>query len=539
MDPLSDLPPILENAPDIVYAFDAEGRFCSLNNAVEPLLGYARAEMLGQSVFDYIHPDDHQHIRDSVAESARDRDSGVKSIALRMLHKNGQVRYFEVNRRLVFDGEQMVRNEGIARDVTAQESARTRRQAVQGVREAVWKMVRVEDVDQLLEAIGAGLETLDIAYEHCGINVVAAEGEMPIACSCTLSRQGGWITGSTVKAGDLVTQWWQAGEVVYRRDLQTEDLYGELAYMQTLVPIRSVVDVPFACGTLAVNSLEPEAFADADLEFLREVAEVLSDGFRRLDDLRQLHETQIQLVQAEKMAALGNLVAGIAHEINTPVGAIHSMHDTLVRAVDKLKQVIEEDFPEDARVHQGLQKALKIIGESNRVIESGTQRVTTIVRSLRNFARLDEDERKEVDLHAGLEDTLMLVFHDIKNRIEIERDYGELPLVPCYPGRLNQVFLNILNNAQQAIEGKGTIRVRTRVVGAEVRVEIADSGSGIAAEQLKRIFEPGFTTKGVGLGTGLGLSICWKIVEEHGGRIEVESEVGEGTVFAVVLPLGG
>ena len=537
MDSLSDLPPILENAPDVVYAFDAEGRFISLNNAVEPLLGYDRAEMLGQFIFEFIHPDDHQRIRESIAESVRDLDSGVKSIAVRMFHKSGQVRYFEVNRRLLFEGGKMVRNEGIARDVTEQQVARTRRQAVQGVREAVWKMVRVEDIDRLLEAIGVGLRTLEIAYEHCGINVVETEEKTPVTHSRTLKREGGWIEGNTAKAGDLVTDWWQAGEVVYRRDLESEDAYGELDYMQTLVPIRSVVDVPFACGTLAVNSLQPEAFSDADIEFLREVAEVLSEGFHRLNDLRQLHQTQVQLVQSEKMAALGNLVAGIAHEINTPVGAIHSMHDTLVRAVDKLKAVIEEDFPEDARAHQGLQRALKIIGDSNRVIESGTQRVTTIVRSLRNFARLDEDERKEVDLHAGLEDTLMLVYHDIKNRIEIERDYGELPMVSCYPGRLNQVFLNILNNAQQAIEDKGTIGVTTRVAGDEVRIEIADSGVGIAEDQRQRIFEPGFTTKGVGVGTGLGLSICWKIVEEHGGRIEVESEVGQGTVFAVVLPI--
>jgi len=213
------------------------------------------------------------------------------------------------------------------------------------------------------------------------------------------------------------------------------------------------------------------------------------------------------------------------------------MHDTLVRAVEKLKDTIEKDFPGDIQEHRGLQAALKIIEDCNKVIENGTQRVTTIVRSLRNFARLDETELKEVDLHQGLEDTLMLVYHDIKNRIEVVRNYGEIPRVRCYPSRLNQVFLNILTNAQQAIEGKGKITITTFCQEEEVRVAISDTGSGIPAEDLEKIFEPGFTTKEVDRGTGLGLSICCQIMQDHHGRIEVESEVGKGSTFTVVLPL--
>ena len=251
----------------------------------------------------------------------------------------------------------------------------------------------------------------------------------------------------------------------------------------------------------------------------------------------ELRESETRLMQAEKMAALGSLMAGIAHEINTPVGAIHSMHDTLVRAVKKLKETIEKDFQEDYKEHRGLQRALKIIQDSNRVIETGTGRVTTIVRSLRNFARLDQAEVKEIDIHQGLEDSLMLVHHDIKNRIEMVKNYGEIPPLCCYPGRLNQVFLNILNNAQQAIEGKGTITVATSLQGNEIRVAIQDTGKGISEENQKKIFEPGFTTKAVGAGTGLGLSICHQIVQDHKGRIEVESKMGEGTTFTVVLPL--
>jgi two-component system NtrC family sensor kinase len=248
-------------------------------------------------------------------------------------------------------------------------------------------------------------------------------------------------------------------------------------------------------------------------------------------------EGQSRLVQSEKMAALGGLVAGIAHEINTPVAVIHSMHDTLVRAVNKLKTTMAEQFPECSEANNPLAKTLKIIEDSNRVIETGSARVTTIVCSLRNFARLDQAERKEANLHEGLDDSLMLIHHDIKGRVEFVREYGDIPNVFCYPGRLNQVFLNILNNAQQAIDGPGTVTVTTSVVGQDVHVIVADTGAGIPDELLSRIFDPGYTTKGVGVGTGLGLSICYQIMQDHGGRIEVSSKPDEGTSFTVVIPI--
>ena len=251
---------------------------------------------------------------------------------------------------------------------------------------------------------------------------------------------------------------------------------------------------------------------------------------------RELQETQSQLVQSEKMAALGNLVAGIAHEINTPVGAINSMHDTLVRAVDKLKGAMESSLPDTWNGDRALQSALRVIGDANRVIATGTERVIQIVRSLRNFARLDEAEMKRVDLREGIDNTLTLIHHDLKNRIEVVKAYADVPPIVCYPSRLNQVFLNILVNASQAIEGEGRIAIRTFSDGNRVSVAIQDTGHGIPQEDLLQIFDPGFTTKGVGVGTGLGLSICYQIVQDHGGEIRVESTVGEGTTFTIVLP---
>ena len=250
-----------------------------------------------------------------------------------------------------------------------------------------------------------------------------------------------------------------------------------------------------------------------------------------------LQETQAKLVQSEKMASLGNLVAGIAHEINTPVGAINSMHDTLMRAVDRLNGVLEADYHEVLQNNRPMRAALQVIQDANRVIATGTKRVTEIVRSLRSFARLDEAEMKEANLHEGIENTLTLVHHNLKNRIEVVRDYSDIPPVTCFPSRLNQVFLNLLVNAGQAIDGQGKITVSTRLVGDEVAIAIADSGKGIPTENLARIFDPGFTTKGVGVGTGLGLSICYQIVQDHKGSIRVNSQEGEGTTFTIHLPL--
>ncbi len=261
---------------------------------------------------------------------------------------------------------------------------------------------------------------------------------------------------------------------------------------------------------------------------------------RALTDLaetnRELRQTQAQLVQSEKMASLGGLVAGIAHEINTPVGAMTSMHDTLMRAIAKLKEHLQRASPETFESDEKLKSLFAMIDESNQVIRSGSSRVAEIVRRLRSFARLDEAELKKVDVHEGLEDTLTLVHHEIKHNIQVVRDYGKLPMMSVFPSRLNQVFLNLINNARQAIHDKGTITIKTWVEDKTAAIAFADDGVGIPEENLPRIFDPGFTTKGVGIGTGLGLSICYQIIKDHRGRIDVESEVGKGATFTVRIP---
>jgi two-component system, NtrC family, sensor kinase len=237
-----------------------------------------------------------------------------------------------------------------------------------------------------------------------------------------------------------------------------------------------------------------------------------------------------QLIQSEKMAALGLLVAGVAHEINTPMGAIHSNNDVMTRAVGKVRKLLEPAPDKEVR------RLLDILGEICRNNEVATERIMNIVRSLKNFARLDEAERKKVNIHEGIESTLSLLRHQLKNRIRIVKCFGDIPEIECYPNELNQVFMNILVNAAQAIKHRGEITVKTWREGDRVKIAISDTGVGIPPENLSKVFDPGFTTKGVGLGTGLGLSLCYKIVQDHRGTIEAESSK-QGTTFTISIPL--
>jgi len=241
-------------------------------------------------------------------------------------------------------------------------------------------------------------------------------------------------------------------------------------------------------------------------------------------------ELMSQLIQSEKMAALGLLVAGVAHEINTPMGAIHSNNDIMTRAVGKVRKLMESAPDNEVR------RLLDILGEVCRNNEIATERIMKIVRNLKNFARLDEAERKKVNIHEGIESTLSLLRHQLKSRIRIVKCFGDIPEIECYPNELNQVFMNILVNAAQAIKHRGEITVKTWREGDRVKIAISDTGVGIPPENLSKVFDPGFTTKGVGLGTGLGLSICYKIVQEHRGTIEAESSK-QGTTFTISIPL--
>ncbi len=271
----------------------------------------------------------------------------------------------------------------------------------------------------------------------------------------------------------------------------------------------------------------------------------------------KLEEAHNQLLQSEKMASIGQLAAGVAHEINNPIGYVYSNLGTLEKYVQDTFAMLEqyeqaEGAITDPGVRARLQAARKkldiaflkddlsaLMGES----KDGITRVKKIVQNLKDFSHVDvSDEWHFSDLHNGLDSTLNIVNNEIKYKAEVVKEYGGIPEVECLSSQLNQVFMNLLVNAAHAIEERGTITIRTGTIrtgkqGEEVWVEVADTGKGIPAENMKKIFDPFFTTKPIGKGTGLGLSLSYGIIQKHHGRIEVQSEVGKGTTFRVWLPV--
>jgi len=271
---------------------------------------------------------------------------------------------------------------------------------------------------------------------------------------------------------------------------------------------------------------------------------------------RKLRENQEQLVQSEKMAFLGQLAAGVAHEINNPVGYVMSNLGTLADMMGDVRELVEgmggirrcldqEDVNAAGHALAGVQladatAAAEFLDDLDEILKdsrAGLVQVREIVERLKNFARPDEGTMEEADVNAQVEGALKIVWNELKHRCAVEKNLAALPLLLCRPGRLSQVFTNLLVNAAQAIPNTGTITITTTYEAPDIVVRIADDGKGIAPEHLSKVFAPFFTTKATGQGTGLGLAVSYGIVQNHGGTIEVRSQVGKGSEFTVRLPV--
>ncbi|MFS4458753.1 ATP-binding protein [Bdellovibrio sp. HCB2-146] len=326
-------------------------------------------------------------------------------------------------------------------------------------------------------------------------------------------------------------------------------LYELVEALQSFESQEQAVTIPVK------NDTEIGLLTESFNEMSKKIWQARSDLRKKIAELesanKELKETQTKLVHSAKMVSLGQLVAGVAHELNNPIGFIYSNMTHLKEYSDKLI-----DLANAAEKNPSNLPALKeeyefdyIVKDMPKLIAScqdGARRTRDIVLGLRNFSRLEEAKLQEIDVHQSLDTTLNLLQGEIKNRIEIHRQYEPIPLVHCYASQINQVFMNILSNAVQAIDGAGHIWISTVALkthkGSQdkrgwVQVSIQDSGKGMSAQTLEKIFDPFFTTKGVGQGTGLGLSISYGIIQNHGGEIQARSEQGVGTEFIVVIPV--
>jgi len=298
--------------------------------------------------------------------------------------------------------------------------------------------------------------------------------------------------------------------------------------------------------------------------------EVLTDHLEQIEDkhtaehqdtLEELKKTQAQMIQAEKMVSIGQLAAGVAHEINNPCSFVSSNLNTLSEYIADLTKIIPEyrrliadaigsiakdgttgitqeqvEHIRDMEEELDLDFLLDDVTGMVKETQEGAERIKHIVLDLKNFAHPGEDTPQAVDINKCLESALNIVWNELKYKITVTKEYGDLPQLKCYPQQLNQILVNLLVNAGQAIKDKGEIRIGTRAVNGDIEIRIADTGEGIPKENLSRIFDPFFTTKPVGKGTGLGLNVVYGIIHKHGGTIDIETEVGKGTTFIIKLP---
>lgn len=330
------------------------------------------------------------------------------------------------------------------------------------------------------------------------------------------------------------------------------DLFGLLTARNA--SLREVNDKYRATQTeLASMNLTLEARVLERTADLEEANEDLAEQHRAVSEaLVKLEKTQMQLMQSEKMAAVGQLAAGVAHEINNPVGFVSSNVNTLADYVGSLFALLDVYEQHAAALPESAQQALaQARGKADlaflrtdtpqllRESQEGLARVKSIVADLKDYSHVDESLWQYTDVNRGIQSTLNVAWNEVKYKAEVLKQLGELPPVLCIASQVNQVIMNLLVNAAQAIEGKGRITISTGVAGDRVWIEVQDTGRGMTPDVQQRIFEPFFTTKEVGKGTGLGLSISWEIVQRHQGKLSVRSTVGEGSTFRIELPIQG
>lgn len=499
---------MIERASDAIFTIHPDtAEVIEANPRAEAMTGYTQSELVGMKAWD-LHPADEKQAATRLFKEVTDRGSAVLA-DLHFLTKSGKKITVDVSASLISYGDKKI-IQRICRDVTE-------RRTLQELHEA--QRIYYEFILNMLP-VGLGVlkdvnKAPQIEFENKKLKEMFDDKE----------GSARWFE----RASDH--------DIPTRATIDDTGVYAEERYY----PDGRVYQFTLSY----YKNLEGSW---SELQLIRDVTER-----RRLEDqlnaakehleqkveerTLELRQKQTQLVQSEKMAALGHLVAGVAHEINTPLGALKSNNDLSIRSLKKIKDSLAAVKAGCDLDHSELVKLLASVGDLDEVNRTALQRIVTIVQSLRNFARLDKAEKDMVNIHEGLDSTLTLVHHELKNRIKLHKNYGQLPEVSCFPNQLNQVFMNILVNASQAIGEKGDIYIKTYTRDDYAVVEFRDTGKGIPKENLKKIFDPGFTTKGAGIGTGLGLSIVYQIIEDHRGKIEVESTVGKGTTVRIMLPV--
>ncbi|MEW6753088.1 MAG: ATP-binding protein [Candidatus Latescibacterota bacterium] len=419
-------------------------------------------------------------------------------------------------------------------EITRTVSLERQQRAIGRVREAIWRMTSPDDLEEILVAVRAALQESSAALNDCGVNLVDTSVQPPTVRSHNMTHDGRWLVSTEPWGAQVLLRLWQEGCPRYRPDLEAQDELGEKERLQEMFghPVRSVVDVPFAQGTLAANCEEPNAFSAEDLSYLQQLAMLLEEGFRRVEDLRSLARAQEEVQQAHKLEAVGRLAGGMAHDFNNLLTVIKGYSHLLLR-----------------QLGAGEDSGRAEIEEIDRAAEHGAG----LVRQLLAFSRRQVLHPKVLDTNAvvgGLERMLQrLVGEDVEVLLQLAPAAGS---VLADEGQLQQVLMNLAANARDAMPEGGRLTMRTANVeiraalaraqgtplapGPYVLLAVSDTGVGMDAQTQALIFEPFYTTKTQGRGTGLGLATVYGIVSQSNGAITVESAPHRGTTFSIYLP---
>ncbi|OGU09703.1 MAG: hypothetical protein A2X82_07760 [Geobacteraceae bacterium GWC2_55_20] len=516
---------IMDAIPNPVYYKDTKGAYLGCNAAFKIFFCKTAQEIIGHTLQD-IMPESYGDVSSQKEQYILDSGRSER-YETQLVRADGMVRNILVSKAPFSNTDGTLAGVvGAFVDITEQRRMDDQIRKMSRAIEQSPATIVITDTQGLIEYVNPKFSqtTGYSAEEAIGMNPrILKSGEMPEDYYTDLWR--------VISAGK---EW--RGE--FRNKRKDGSLYWEFASISPLFDKSGVIT-----GYLAVKEDITDRKADE--------AELAKSRMELEKAYTELKEAQLQIFQQEKMASIGQLAAGVAHEINNPMGFISSNLTTLTKYIERLSEFITAgdralaEAP-GADLLKETRKRLKIdyIMEDARqlIIESldGAGRVRRIVQDLKSFSRVDNAEQALINLNEALETTINIAWNEIKYVASLNRDFGDIPEIRCYPQQLNQVFLNLLVNAAHAMEGEqGSITVRTWSDGADINVSVTDTGCGIPEEIRQRIFEPFFTTKEVGKGTGLGLSISYDIIRKHGGEISVESEPGQGTTFTVRLPVSG
>ncbi len=565
---------LILNSSDIITILDASGRIVYESPSVETVLGYEPEELVGQLALDLIHPDDLPSVISDLEKLIANPGDPI-ALEGRFRRADGSWCFLEaVGINLLADPavSGIVVN---SRDMTARRQAEYR---LSKINECFLGFTTdaADNIQRLTSLAGELLGGSSAIYSRVdsGLLRAIATWQTPPDYPSVDRAEGHVCTDVCHKGSD---------RAVVIPDLQNT-IYGEIDPAVIRYQLQSYLGQAVRLGdnyvgAVCVVNTESIAPTEADCKLIGIIAGAIGveeeraagaardrQKSRELQTaLRDLQQTQMQLVQTEKMSSLGQVLAGIAHEINNPVGFVAgNLCHVRGYVLDLLEivQVYREEYPNPpAKIQKQAEDIdLEFLAEDLpkllNSMHTGCERIVEIIQTLRNFSRTDEAKFKPADIHEGLESTLLMLNSRLKAKahwrgIEVIKEYGELPKIPCHPGQLNQVFMNILANAMDALEESSipanktadstfpTITIKTETIdNKSIRIRIKDNGPGIPEDNIVRLFDPFFTTKPVGKGTGLGLSISHQIVvKKHNGKFQCLSEPGKGTEFIIELPI--